>query len=116
MKDGEILEILNLTKNQFLNICCTYRCRIKTREIKEKEEEHQAQVIRGYALYFRMIEISLVNRKHNSSLEQFICLLDHSIKVYEKAQLPFKRILIVISHPNFHIYCTVRQQRSFRIR
>lgn len=51
-----------------------------------------------------MIEMSLVNWMYNSSLEQFLKLFDYSIDESDKAQLPSKRVEIIIEFLTYHVY------------
>jgi dynein heavy chain len=77
---------------------------IKTKEINEKREQYRPVAIRGSALYFCMIELSLINWMYNSSLEQFLKLFDESIELSEKAQLPSKRVEIITKYLTYHVY------------
>ncbi len=52
---------------------------IKTKEINEKREQYRPVAIRGSALYFCIIDMSLISWMYNSSLEQYLRLFDESI-------------------------------------
>lgn len=105
LDDTELMDVLNSTKNQSKEVQMKLvDAELKTKEINEKREQYRAVAIRGSALYFCMIEMSLVNWMYNSSLEQFLRLFDHSIDESEKAQLPSKRVLIIIDFLTFHVY------------
>ena len=77
---------------------------LKTKEIQEKREQYRPIAIRGSALYFCMIEMQLVDWMYNSSLEQFLALFNFSIDSSEKAQLPSKRVDIIIKYLTLHVY------------
>ena len=59
---------------------------IKTKEINEKREQYRPVAIRGSALYFCIIDMSLISWMYNSSLEQYLKLFDESIDQSEKEQ------------------------------
>ena len=105
LDDTELMDVLNNTKNQAKEVQVKLAdAELKTKEINEKREQYRPVAVRGSALYFCMIETSLVNWMYNSSLEQFLKLFDDSIDFSEKAQLPSKRVEIIITYLTFHVY------------
>ena len=105
LDDTELMDVLNSTKTQSKEVQMKLvDAEIKTKEINEKREQYRSVAVRGSALYFCMIEMSLVNWMYNSSLEQFLKLFDFSIDESDKAQLPSKRVEIIIEFLTFHVY------------
>lgn len=105
LDDTELMDVLNNTKNQAKEVAAKLAdAEIKTKEINEKREQYRPVAVRGSALYFTMIEVSLVNWMYNSSLEQFLKLFMESIELSEKAQLPSKRVENIIKFLTFHVY------------
>lgn len=70
LDDQELMDVLNSTKTQAKDVAIKLvESDIKTKEINEKREQYRAVAIRGSALYFTMIEVSMINHMYNSSLE-----------------------------------------------
>jgi len=64
------MDVLNSTKTQAIDVNTKLiESDIKTKEINEKREQYRSVAIRGSALYFTMIDVSLINHMYNSSLE-----------------------------------------------
>jgi len=64
------MDVLNSTKTQAVEVNTKLiESDIKTKEINEKREQYRSVAIRGSALYFTMIDVSLINHMYNSSLE-----------------------------------------------
>lgn len=77
LDDTELMEVLNSTKTQAKEVAVKLAdAETKTKEINDKREQYRSVAIRGSALYFTMIEVSLVNWMYNSSLEQFLVLFN----------------------------------------
>jgi dynein heavy chain len=105
LDDTELMEVLNSTKTQAKEVAVKLTdAEIKTKEINDKREQYRPVAIRGAALYFTMIEVSLVNWMYNSSLEQFLVLFNESIDQSDKAQSPSKRVDIIIKFLTKHAY------------
>lgn len=99
------MDVLNNTKTQAKEVAAKLiDAEIKTKEINEKREQYRPVAIRGSAIYFTIIEVSLVNWMYNSSLEQFLKLFMEAIDLSEKAQLPSNRVKNIISFLTFHVY------------
>ena len=105
LEDTELMEVLNQTKTQAKEVSIKLKdAEVKTIEINEKREHYRAVAVRGSALYFTMIELSLINWMYNSSLEQFLDLFDYSIQNSTPAQLPSKRVDIIVQYLTLHVY------------
>ena len=99
------MDVLNSTKTQAKEVANKLiDAEVKTKEINEKREQYRPVAVRGSALYFTMLEVSLVNWMYNSSLEQFLKLFNESIDLSEKAALPIKRVENIIKFLTFHLY------------
>jgi len=73
LDDTELMDVLNQTKSQSKEVSIKLiDAEIKTKEIQEKREQYRPVAIRGSALYFCMLDMSLVSWMYNSSLEQFL--------------------------------------------
>jgi len=77
---------------------------VKTKEIQEKRELFRPVAIRGSALYFTMLDMSLVSWMYNSSLDQFLFLFDESIDNSTKSPLPAKRVEFIIDFLSLHVF------------
>lgn len=77
---------------------------VKTKEINEKREQYRPVAIRGSALYFTILEVTLINWMYNSSLEQFLKLFNDSIDQSERNTLPSKRVENIIKYLTFYVY------------
>jgi len=87
LDDTELMDVLNLTKTQSKDVAIKLAdAEIKTKEINEKREQYRPVAIRGSAMYFCIIDMSLISWMYNSSLEQFLKLFDESIDQSEKEQ------------------------------
>jgi len=64
------MDVLNQTKSQSKEVQIKLAdAEVKTKEIQEKREQYRPVAIRGSALYFTMLDMSLVSWMYNSSLE-----------------------------------------------
>ena len=64
------MDVLNATKTQSKEVALKLAdAEIKTKEIQEKREQYRPVAIRGSALYFCMLDMSLVSWMYNSSLD-----------------------------------------------
>jgi dynein heavy chain, axonemal len=80
LDDTELMDVLNLTKTQSKDVSIKLiDAEIKTKEINEKREQYRPVAIRGSALYFCIIDMSMISWMYNSSLEQYLKLFDESI-------------------------------------
>jgi len=105
LDDTELMDVLNATKTQSKEVSIKLAdAEIKTKEIQEKREQYRPVAIRGSAIYFCMLDMSLVSWMYNSSLDQFLQLFDESIARSEPAQQPSKRVEIIIKFLTFHVY------------
>lgn len=105
LDDTELMDVLNNTKTQAKEVAAKLAdAEIKTKEINEKREQYRPVAVRGSAIYFTMIEVSLVNWMYNSSLEQFLKLFMEAIDLSEKAPLPPTRVKNIITFLTFHVY------------
>jgi len=70
LDDTELMDVLNQTKSQSKEVSIKLvDAEVKTKEIQEKREQYRPVAIRGSALYFCMLDMSLVSWMYNSSLE-----------------------------------------------
>jgi dynein heavy chain len=73
LDDTELMDVLNQTKQQSKEVAIKLvDAEVKTKEIQEKRELFRPVAIRGSALYFTMLDMSLVSWMYNSSLDQFL--------------------------------------------
>jgi dynein heavy chain len=80
LDDTELMDVLNLTKTQSKDVSIKLiDAEVKTKEINEKREQYRPVAIRGSALYFCIIDMSMISWMYNSSLEQYLNLFDESI-------------------------------------
>ncbi|CAK75138.1 unnamed protein product (macronuclear) [Paramecium tetraurelia] len=105
LEDEGLIEVLGSTKTQAKEVSVKLLdAEVKTREINEKREQYRPVAIRGSALYFTILEVSLINWMYNSSLEQFLKLFNDSIDQSERNTLPSKRVDNIIKYLTFHVY------------
>jgi len=105
LDDTELMDVLNLTKTQSKDLQIKLiDAEVKTKEINEKREQYRPVAIRGSALYFCIIDMSLISWMYNSSLEQYLKLFDESIDQSEKEQQPSKRVERIIKYLTYHVY------------
>ncbi len=86
LDDTELMDVLNNTKTQAKEVEGKLAdADVKTKEINEKRDQYKPVAIRGSAIYFTIIEVSLINWMYNSSLKQFLKLFTESIDLSTKA-------------------------------